>query len=235
MSCGWRTLSERSGLPVATIKYYLREGLLPGGEAVGATRARYDERHLRRLRLIRALVDVAQLRLDVVRAVLRAVETADSRHTAIGAAHRELTAADGPEPSADSLAAVDALLERRGWAMAPGNRLRPALAQSLDTIAGLGFPVGADVLDAYAEAMASAAEVELDQLDTVDRDSAVEHAIIGCAAPRTRPVEHPAHRRAERVDGQVLGTRAGRFVGTRRSTLTDIFATGRSTIRPGAR
>lgn len=172
-------LSERSGLPVATIKYYLREGLLPPGAAVGATRARYGEQHLRRLRLIRALVDVAQLRLEVVRSVLRAVETADSRHTAIGAAHRQLTAADGPDPTPESLAAVDALLARRGWAMAPGNRLRPALAQSLDTIAGLGFPVGADLLDAYAQAMTTVAEVELDELDNVDRDSAVEHAIIG--------------------------------------------------------
>ncbi|MDT4916687.1 MAG: hypothetical protein QOH89_1387 [Pseudonocardiales bacterium] len=172
-------LSERSGLPVATIKYYLREGLLPPGAAVGATRARYGEQHLRRLRLIRALVDVAQLRLDVVRAVLGAVETADSRHTAIGAAHRELTAADGPEPTDGSLATVDALLARRSWAMAPGNRLRAALAQSLDAIAGLGFPVGVDLLDAYAQAMTDVAEVELDQLDNVDRDSAVEHAIIG--------------------------------------------------------
>ena len=27
-------LSRRSGVPVATIKYYLREGLLPPGEAI---------------------------------------------------------------------------------------------------------------------------------------------------------------------------------------------------------
>lgn len=172
-------LAERSGLPVATIKFYLREGLLPPGEAVGATRARYNDAHLRRLRLIRALAEVAQLRLDVVRAVLGAVETADSRHAAIGAAHRELTAADGPPPSAESLAAVDALIERRGWAMPAGNRLRPALAQSLDAIAGLGFPVGPELLDAYAAAMAAVAEVELDQLESFDRETAVEHAIVG--------------------------------------------------------
>lgn len=172
-------LAERSGLPVATIKYYLREGLLPPGEAVGATRARYGEAHLRRLRLIRALVDVAQLRLDVVRAVLHAVDTASTRHDAIGAAHRELTAADGPEPSAAALAAVDGLLARRQWRMRPGNRLRSALAQSLDAMAGLGFPVDDRLLDAYAGAMTQVAEVELDQLEADSGDEAVEHAIVG--------------------------------------------------------
>ena len=48
-------LASRSGLTVPTIKYYLREGLLPPGETVGATRTRYDESHVRRLRLVRAL------------------------------------------------------------------------------------------------------------------------------------------------------------------------------------
>ena len=32
-------LARRSGLPVATVKYYLREGLLPAGEPTAATQA----------------------------------------------------------------------------------------------------------------------------------------------------------------------------------------------------
>ena len=51
-------LSSRSGVPVATIKYYLREGLLPAGERTSATQARYGDAHVERLRLVRALVDV---------------------------------------------------------------------------------------------------------------------------------------------------------------------------------
>lgn len=41
-------LSERSGVSTATIKYYLREGLLTSGRQVNATTADYDESHLRR-------------------------------------------------------------------------------------------------------------------------------------------------------------------------------------------
>ena len=70
-------LSSRSGLPVPTIKYYLRERLLHPGEAVGATRARYDDSHVRRLRLVRALIDVAGMRLDDVRRVLTAIDDPD--------------------------------------------------------------------------------------------------------------------------------------------------------------
>ncbi|MDQ4008931.1 MAG: MerR family transcriptional regulator, partial [Actinomycetota bacterium] len=59
-------LARAGGVPVATVKYYLRERLLPPGVATSATRSTYDEGHLLRLRLIRALVEVGQLRLDAV-------------------------------------------------------------------------------------------------------------------------------------------------------------------------
>ena len=44
-------LSQTSGVAIPTIKYYLREGMLPQGVQLAATRAEYDESHLRRLRL----------------------------------------------------------------------------------------------------------------------------------------------------------------------------------------
>src|ERR1700716_801088 len=40
-------LSAESGVPVATIKYYLREGLLPPGERTSRNQARYDDVHVR--------------------------------------------------------------------------------------------------------------------------------------------------------------------------------------------
>ena len=56
-----RELSARSGVPVPTIKYYLREGLLTSGTDRPGTRADYDVAHLRRLGLIRLLVEVHRL------------------------------------------------------------------------------------------------------------------------------------------------------------------------------
>ena len=67
-------LSERSGVPVATVKFYIREGMLARGEALSATRAEYGEEHLARLRLIAALADVRGLPLARVREVLTLID-----------------------------------------------------------------------------------------------------------------------------------------------------------------
>ena len=48
-------LADATGTSAASIKYYLREGLLPAGRRVTATRADYGERHVERLHLIRTL------------------------------------------------------------------------------------------------------------------------------------------------------------------------------------
>jgi DNA-binding transcriptional MerR regulator len=59
-------LAGRSGVPRSTIKFYLREGLLPSGAARARNQASYGPRHLERLELIRALREVAGLPLDVI-------------------------------------------------------------------------------------------------------------------------------------------------------------------------
>src|SRR4051794_30292921 len=97
-------LSRVSGVPVATIKYYLREGLLPAGIPTSATSAAYDERHVDRLNLIRALVDVGRVPIARVREVVTALEQPPtSWHDLLGAAHGALPPAAGG-PVADAVA-----------------------------------------------------------------------------------------------------------------------------------
>ncbi len=59
-------LSRRSGVPRSTIKFYLREGMLPAGEPQARNQATYEPHHLERLELIRALREVAGLSLEVI-------------------------------------------------------------------------------------------------------------------------------------------------------------------------
>jgi DNA-binding transcriptional MerR regulator len=68
-------LSQRTGIPVATIKYYLREGVLPPGTSTAPNQAQYDELHVKRLGLIRALREGAGLSIATVGRVLAAMET----------------------------------------------------------------------------------------------------------------------------------------------------------------
>lgn len=179
-------LAARSGLSVPTIKYYLREGLLPSGTATGATRASYDEEHVRRLRLIRALTDVAGLRLETVRQVLEGIDGAGSWHDAVGSAHTRL-GSPGDEtapPSAGSLARVDALLERQGWELGADHPQAAVLGRTLDALDELEHPVGDDLLDLYAAAMRPVAEHEVGSVFSASPDrssveSSVEAAVVG--------------------------------------------------------
>jgi DNA-binding transcriptional MerR regulator len=81
-------LSSKTGVPVATIKFYLRENLLHDGVRTAATQAQYDESHVARLRLIRALLGPGGL--------------------SIAAAHRVMQAIDGPPESLHELLGIAA-------------------------------------------------------------------------------------------------------------------------------
>ncbi len=172
-------LSERSGLPVPTIKYYLRERLLAPGEAVGATRARYDDAHVRRLRLVRALTEVAGMRLDDVRQVLLAIDdTTLSWHEAIGSAHTRLAPLVTDTDSDAELPRVEALLSRRGWELDESSTHRAALAGALSSLASLGHPPSDALLDTYAEAADLISEVDVGSISESDRAEAAEHAVV---------------------------------------------------------
>ena len=174
-------LASRSGVSVATIKYYLREGLLHPGEATGATRSRYDDSHVRRLRLVRALTEVAGLRLETVRQVLEGIDAARSWHDAVGSAHLRLGAAgdDTAAPSEQALARVSAFLTRQGWELGRDHPQVAVIARTLDTLDGLEHPVGDDLLDLYAAAMRPVAQHEVASVRGVDRDAGIEAAVIG--------------------------------------------------------
>ncbi|MET0999997.1 MAG: MerR family transcriptional regulator [Marmoricola sp.] len=172
-------LAQRSGLPVPTIKYYLREGLLPAGEAVGATRARYDDSHVRRLRLVRALTDVAGMRLEDVRRVLAAIDDPTlSRHEAIGSAHTRLAPLVTHSGNTAQQVRVEELLDRHGWELDEHSAHREALAGALAALADLGHPPTDELLDVYADAAELISERDVSSLDETDRAEATEHAVV---------------------------------------------------------
>jgi DNA-binding transcriptional MerR regulator len=64
-------LAEAAGVSVATIKYYIREGLLPPPSVkTGRTMAYYDQAYLERLRAIRTLREEHFLPVRVIRTLL---------------------------------------------------------------------------------------------------------------------------------------------------------------------
>ncbi|MEU5687944.1 MerR family transcriptional regulator [Streptomyces venezuelae] len=180
-------LSRRSGVPTATIKYYLREGLLPPGHRVTATQAEYDDAHLQRLRLVRALVQVGRVPIASAREVLTALEDDSLDHnsrlgTAVWALPHgpESAAADPAEDAARHT--VDALLERLGWRNAQGYGAKsPAyrmLVTAVGTLARLGYPCDVADLAPYARAGRQLADADLDLIERYESpDEQLEAAV----------------------------------------------------------
>lgn len=172
-------LAAQSGLPVATIKFYLREGLLHAGENTSATRAEYDETHVRRLRLVRALTEVAGMRLDAAHKVLDAVDDETlSWHEAVGSAHTRLQP-ERPHAPPEARARVDALLARRGWSLSPQSPYADVLAQALDALDGLAHPASDGLLDVYADAADAIAEQEVSAVVSEDHVASAESVVVG--------------------------------------------------------
>lgn len=158
-------LVERTATPAATIKYYVREGLLPAGERIGGNRTLYGEEHERRLRLIRAMLEVGKLSIASVRNVLAALDEPDAplAHT-FDVAQQALSRSAVPdvaEPSAEALARVDAVAARAGWGDCDDNIGREIAARVIDAFANAGFPLPDDYLDRYAAAARIHAEADL--------------------------------------------------------------------------
>ncbi|GAA1564685.1 MerR family transcriptional regulator [Kribbella sancticallisti] len=171
-------LSRRTDVPVATIKYYLREGLLPPGEAVGATRSRYDEAHVRRLRLIRALVESGGLSLARVRGVLAEVdEESRELHEVLGAAHGALIP-DDLVATPESRLRVDDLVADRSWLVYSESRDRLLLAAALDALEKVGYHLDDELLETYASAATEIADAEVSHLPTDDRQRTVEATVL---------------------------------------------------------
>jgi DNA-binding transcriptional MerR regulator len=179
-------LSSGSGVPIPTIKFYLRESLLPPGRRVATNRAQYDEGHVRRLHLIRALVEVGGLPLGTVREVLEAVDDPDvPMHEALGIAHRSLgpVLPDEDDPAVeDARAEIDGFLRDLGWEVSPDSPGRRELAVALATLRRLGWPAADAGLFAHYARVAdrlAAREVERTTPETASRVQTMERVVIG--------------------------------------------------------
>jgi DNA-binding transcriptional MerR regulator len=178
-------LSKATDVPVPTIKYYLREGLLPAGELSSPNQASYGDTHVRRLRLIRALIELAQVPVATVKEILESLDSdTEPLHEQIGRAHRALTptrrlsATD--EARTAATAQVTGLIADRGWSIDPE---APALATLIDTVAALRT-LGQDNLvahlDTYADAVERFTQFEIDAVTTnPTRDQLAESVVIG--------------------------------------------------------
>ncbi len=172
-------LSEESSISVATIKLYLREGLLPPGTRTSPNQAQYGLPHLRRLKLIQALVKLGRLSLAAASDVLDAIDSDRPLIETFGVAQRAATrVVDRASIRDAALERVDSLLG--DWHVDPDGCGRYDAAAALAALQDSGLSATEDWYRRYADAALAVAEADLDLVDAQEgRSAKAETVVVG--------------------------------------------------------
>lgn len=166
-------LAQRAGVPVPTVKFYVREKLLPSGTLTARNQARYDDRHLQRLRLVRALTTVGGLEIGAVRELLATIDDPDVTLVAV---YEGIEKAQYPaQPNTPGFhgvemarADIDYLAEKLGWQEGPTRPGRESLAQVLTALRALGCAAEIDFFLPFARAAETVVQAEIDLIEGAD-------------------------------------------------------------------
>lgn len=174
-------LSETAGVPVSTIKYYIRQGLLSRGERTATNQARYSSSHIDRLRLIRTLREVADLPVATIAEVVTALEepAAAARAEHISKALGSLRRGGRSVPS-ETQSTVAELVRRLGWRVDPASGSYQDLAAalySLDEHWEHGYTL--EGLEGYARVAEELAQMEIPEDWRPTDADALSYAVLG--------------------------------------------------------
>jgi DNA-binding transcriptional MerR regulator len=174
-------LAAEAGLPLATVKFYLREGLLHPGIATSATQASYDESHVRRLRLIRALIGSVGLSVQQARVILELVDDpGDDLYATLGRAVSALPPAVREASGDDPYPRARAALEALGQVYDPRFAAVAQLESALAAAEAAGMPISEDRLLEYGRRLREIAAFDLERMPR-EPHAAVEYTVLGTA------------------------------------------------------
>ena len=195
-------LSAATDVPVGTIKYYLREGLLRPGERTSRTTAHYDHGHVERIRLVRALTDAGGLGIAQIKRVVDVIDAdAPPRLDVLATAQNALVDGEVPadredpvdgeapvgredpvdgEDPADGPPSARARdwAERRGWFSYDGDQVIGRFERAWAACEDAGIDIDEAVMDQYADAVEAIARVDLAYVP-LEADDAVRRVIVG--------------------------------------------------------
>lgn len=172
-------LAKQSGVSVPTIKYYLREGLLQPGHRTSVNQASYGEKHLQRLRLIRALVTVAKLPIEKVREVVQVVSKeppvieamAITQDALVGNAEMEV----GNEMATQLLAEI---ISARGWNSHEGSPAHVAAVNAIARLQKENFDAILGAINDYAEAADTVGRIDVQAVAVSENLEAMIRGVV---------------------------------------------------------
>jgi DNA-binding transcriptional MerR regulator len=176
-------LALASGCSVATIKYYIREGLLEPGRLRHAKEAEYEESHLARLKLIRVLRDLGELSIaDISRVIAALGETNLAKPQKLAAAYYSLPPHPTSQQDVDDEARREVLAyaEAHGWQVTPEAPAVALFAEALAAARSFWGPVGPEIFERYALAIDALARGDVEVLtEAEDPAETVRQVVVG--------------------------------------------------------
>jgi len=163
-----KELSSATGTSTASIKFYLREGLLPAGHTVHPTRASYSADHIKRLELIRSLRQIVGLNIGQIRSIVKMADDGVPRLSLLAHVQRVVLNLEPAAGDVERTAAADAVVRMRSWPDVPSDA-RDALNRHVAAMQDLGINLPLELLDRYSSAVDAIAGLDL-ELTTAGED-----------------------------------------------------------------
>ncbi|OAB88708.1 hypothetical protein AWH69_02655 [Janibacter melonis] len=177
-------LASATDVGVPTLKYYLREGVLHAGVVRSRTQASYDDSHIERVRLVRALTGVGGLSIAAVRRVLEVIEDPGVGPTDVMAAAAASLYEPEPEvpevrgaSKGDTFSARE-LVDDLGWHIYPDDPALTTLDEAWSACSDAGIGLDADRMRRYATSMHGVAETDVSSVPA-DPAGAVRQVVLG--------------------------------------------------------
>lgn len=173
-------LSEVTGVHPSTIKYYISLNLVPRGSLIASNRALYDDSHVERIRLVRALVTVGGVKIARIQNIIAALEAESLTHVLAAVQEAESGDGEGVVPHDDTLHMV-----RQHVGLSAGGPLfhHPSLSQLASAIEVSRPALGEDFaewLDGLLAAGREAAEADIALVARASSpEAAARYAAIG--------------------------------------------------------
>ncbi|MBE0608502.1 MAG: MerR family transcriptional regulator [Dehalococcoidia bacterium] len=178
-------LSDQTGVSIATLKFYLREGLLRPGTLSAPNQADYGEAHVRRARLVRALREVAHLRIAQIAAIAGALDRGEELYEVMGVTVDSLGERPAAFTPAQQAAAddVDRLLATLGLPVREESLARQQLVVSFEAVREMLFPgLPVEALVPYARAAEDVVRAEVAATPGIfaaEPELVLERAVLG--------------------------------------------------------
>lgn len=189
-----KELAERTGASTASLKYWIRESVLPPGALRNQTTAVYDERHVERVALILTLrerFDASIARIRGLTGIIddpeeplgRVMERAQLIATGIAADDEGQGPDDaGPAEPDRHAELVTRTLRTLGWPLLD-SAAKTALARALREAEELGYPFGADRVVDYARTLSDIAAYDVAKIRPEgSRDAVARNLLLGASA-----------------------------------------------------